>query len=105
MLRRHRMPLVMVVVFVCAFVVAAVAVQAASEGGKMVMSRASKQTGRLPLHHQFSSPAGTVAGSCYGSCNCNVCVCYYNGDVSCCFAGCDACWQFLDEGGECSTSI
>ncbi len=99
MLRRHRMPLVMVVVFVCAFVVAAASVQAAGESGKVVLTRSAKSTSRLPVSHSFTRPATTASSSCYGACDCNVCVCY--GGLGCCLLGCDACWEVLDEGGGC----
>ena len=51
----------------------------------------------------FSKVAG---GSCWGECNCSECYCEYtDGDLGCCFDGCDACWEFLDEGGDCGISV
>ncbi len=101
MMRRNRAWLVVVSAFVLAVFLGVAAVDAASQAGKISMSRAGRSASAPGAQQQFNF-ATQSAGGCYGGCNCNVCVCYYyDGDLGCCFDGCDACWGSLDDGGYC----
>ncbi len=50
-----------------------------------------------PFSHQWfdSDPFSTAVDSCSGSCSGNTCTC--TGSLSCCLAGCAACFKVLDE--------
>ncbi len=96
MMRHNRAWLVAVSVFVLAAFLGAAALEAANESGKIVLTRKAVTLGRSVVN-PFGSSIET--GSCYGACNCSTCVC--NGSLGCCIDGCEACWEFLDDGGAC----
>jgi hypothetical protein len=90
---------------------------AASAGQQDGKDKKDSKPTQSVIHHRWSKPVNgnatqdfqktlksivggaTADDYCSGSCNCSTCVCY--GSSSCCDAGCDFCWGFLDGRGSC----
>ncbi|MEM1204798.1 MAG: hypothetical protein AAGN66_16335 [Acidobacteriota bacterium] len=49
-------------------------------------------------HEWFDGPFSQGRDSCSGSCNASICVC--SGSLSCCAAGCSACFDIVDSMSE-----
>ena len=63
-----------------------------------VKSRFTQRFGNRPSGPSFMK---SEAAGCYGWCDCFECDCWYDGDIGCCFDGCDWCWGVLDGRGDC----
>jgi len=73
-----------------------------NDHGRVVLTRDAVPVAGGAAHRDFTlpDPQTAAAASCYGACNCSECVC--SGGFSCCLSGCEACWEFLDDGGACN---
>ena len=67
------------------------------------LQRPSKPQGKWRTTQKFSTPSflRETANSCWGVCDCGSCYCESDEGIGCCLDGCNACWEFLDGGGEC----
>jgi hypothetical protein len=66
---------------------------------QLFMKRSCKAPGKKGGIQRFGDDLGLnkEANSCGGWCDCNVCYCEYSdGDLGCCFDGCDGCWAVAD---------
>lgn len=99
------------IAFLCVLLFGSAAVLSAAEDkvkakkNTLVFTRECKEAQKGGAIHDFSIGslfADESSPACSGECDCTTCSC--SGSISCCGAGCGACWQFLDDGGYCGAA-